>query len=300
MAMLGATYAKLVTPGYRKAYFDEIKHCPLEYPKLFNILNSDKDHETDFEISGLGAAQEKPHAVAIQYDYPYQGSTKTYTMTTYALGFQIAKELFDDGLYGVGKKMSTKLARSIIHAMEVVAWGVLNNAFSTSYTGFKASTSLCTTSWTRLDGSAGLANRPSSDIDLTYSGLEAADRYFENVVDERGLPTPISPKYIVYGSRYKHEVKRILGSTLTPFSAENAINVFENELTPFLCHYFTDADQWFVTADKGTHDLNVFIREKPGFTNDYDFDHDVAKYKGRCRLDAGYGDRVAVYGSQGA
>jgi len=67
-----------------------------------------------------------------------------------------------------------------------------------------------------------------------------------------------------------------------------------------VCHYFTNAGPWFMTADKKNHSLTVFMRQNPEDEFDEDFDTDAMKQKTTMRMSAGATDWLGTWGSNGA
>jgi len=303
--MLKAGFTSLITPLLHKVYFDEIARYKQEYPQLFNVLKSGSASETDQLIAGLPGLQVKNEGASIQYADFIEGGEKEYANVTYALGARYTQEMYEDDKYGVMKKATIQLARSARYSEEVIAFGILNNAFSTSYTGFLATTtaeSLCDTSHDRLGtGVSAMANRPSSDCDLSLTALQAATVYFQNLTNERGMPIQMSPKFLVVAPLFRIKANELLRSSGQPESASNEINVLrDDDMVPFIGHHLTDADAWFVIGPKGEHDLNVYIRVPHGITAGDDFDTGDSKWKVRLRMAAGFGQWYGVYGSTGA
>ena len=301
MTMTTGNFSRLIAPGYRKVFFGQMKDRPTEYDKIINIKSSTRAYEDDFEMAGVGAMQSKSEGVAINYSDPIQGGTKRYTHAVFGRGYRITEEMYEDDLYSVtGQKMAKSLAKAVANHCEVYGWSVLNNAFNTSYAGFIASTSLCSTSHTLIDGST-LANRPSAETDLSATALQAAIESFEGWTDNRGLPVLIKPVLLVVGPTFKWAAREILGSEFRPYSSDNEINSLREEDMKYMVgHFLSDADSWFVLGGKDDHDMNWQWRRKPKFENSDDFDTGDAKFKVSLRHSQGYGDFRGVYGSQGA
>jgi hypothetical protein len=150
--------------------------------------------------------------------------------------------------------------------MEIDAHSLLNNAFSTSFVGFIAAESLCSTSHARIDGGAAQANRPSPDIGFSVTGIQALLVRFENLVNERGLTELLQPSMFLVTPTNKFNAREILGSAHKPFTADNEINsLLEEDMGWMVNHYLTTATYWFGLCSKSVHDLNFFIRTPPSF-----------------------------------
>lgn len=257
--------SELLAPDLRKVYVDTGKERPLEFPIFFNVEDMEWNPLTDQQVSGLGSLPGKDEGEQFTMDDIYMGTTKTYTAAPFGMAVEITWEAWRDELYGVMREMVRELARSSRNRQEVDAWSVLNNAFSTSYTGFTASEALCATAHTGLDGTS-RANRPSPDISFSQTGLQNAITRFENMTDERNLPRLMTPTQVVIAPENKFIAREVLGSPQKAYTSDNEINaLIEEDMTWMVCHYLTTTTYWFLAAAKGQHDVNFLWRDHPIF-----------------------------------
>lgn len=257
--------AALLAPDLRKVYVDTGKERPLEFPSFFNIDSMEWNPVTDQQVSGLSTLPSKPEGEQFDSDEIIIGGQKVYEAEPYGLAVEITWEAWRDELYGVLKEMVKELARASRNRQEVDAWSTLNNAFSTSYAGFTSAESLCSIAHLGMDG-VSRANRPNPDVGFSQTGLQAAITRFEDMTDERGLPRLMAPTQILVSSADKFAAREILGSPHKAYTTNNEINaLIEEDLTWMVCHYFTSATQWFLTAAKGIHDMNYLWRDQPIF-----------------------------------
>lgn len=299
MAISRGSISALLAPDLRDVYFETGKERPKEYPLVFNVDNMEWNPISDYQVSGLGTMPEKPEGTQFRLDELITGGTKTYTAVPYGMAVEITWEAWRDELYGVMQEMVRCMARAGRNREEVAAWSVLNNAFSTSYAGFTASKSLCSTSQTKLNGST-WANRPSVDIGFSVTGIQNSITRFENMTDERGLPRLMAPSMAVISPNNKFIAREIFGSAGKPYTADNEINaLIDEDLAFMVCHYLTTNTYWFLAAGKGQHDLNFFWRDHTIFDM---FDDPFSKnaiattYQ---RHVSGYGSPYGVDGSTG-
>lgn len=298
MTMFRGGFSNLLAPGYRKVVFETYKERPIEGTKLVNMNTSKRAYEEDFMLAGFGTLQPKVEGGPIVYQDIKQGTPKRYVWTTYALGFRITQEMMDDDLYAImGNKLAKALGRSARNNAEVVMASVFNNAFNTSYSGFTSGESLLG-AHTTLRG-ASVRNSPATAADLSLPALQAALENFHGLTDESGLPAMFIPKTLVFSVGDYWTAHQILKSQFLPGGSLNDINQVANEgIMPFLSHYMTDPDAWYLLADN--NDINYFERRPFTFANTDDFETGDAKFKGTRRNGAGWGDWRGVYGSQGA
>ena len=297
MTMQRSGFANTLAPGFRKIVFETYTERPIEGSKLVNMNTSKKAYEEDFPIAGLGALINKPEGASIYYQDGIQGAIKRYTWQTFALGFRVTQEMYEDELYGVfGSKFSKSLGRSARNNKEVIMHSPFNNAFNTSYVGFTAGEALCGDHVT-LRG-ATIRNRPATDVDFGLLALQAAVEHFHNLTDESGMPVLFIPKRVIHSVGDHWLVQQTLRTQQLPGGNLNDINQIANEgLTAHLSHYLTDTDAWFLQCDN--HDINYFSRRPFKMRSGDDIDTGDAKYNGSQRHSAGFGDWRGIYGSQG-
>lgn len=293
-------FSHLLAPGVRNVFFMYKKDHPSEYEKIFLVENSTKYYEENLEIAALGVMPQKQQGSPILYQDMIQGGIKKFIHATYGLGFRATEEVMEDDLYGVIKKNARALKRSALVAREVVAFGVLNRAFTTEY-GFPkngANEPLISTSHTLLGGGTG-ANRPTTDVDISQAALEAALLQFDLYVDERGMPIDIEPKYILTHPSQQFMVQELLTSDLRPYTANNETNVLKGRLTAMTSRYLDDPDAWYILSEKSEDGLVFFNRRALTLQNGDDFDTGDAKFKATQRFSAGCSEWRCLYGSSG-
>lgn len=265
MAITRGSFSALLAPGLRSVYMETGKERPVEYAQWINVDQMGWNGVTDRQISGLGTMPAKDEGSQFTLDQPILGGTKTYTATPFGLGIEITYEMWRDELYGVMKELIAGLARAGRNRFEVSAHSVLNNAFSTSYAGFTASESLCSTAHTGLDGTS-RANRPSPDVSFGVTGVQNSLIRFEGMTDERGLPRMYAPSMALIAPANKFVAREVLGSTNKPYSAQNEINaLIQEDLSWMVDHYLTTSTYWFLLATKDNHDLRMGVRDNPIF-----------------------------------
>jgi hypothetical protein len=298
MTMFRGGFSGLLAPGYRKVLFETYKERPIEGTRFLNMNTSKRAYEEDFQLAGFGTLQPKVEGGPITYSDIKPGTVKRYTWSTYALGFRITQEMYEDDLYGImGNKLSRALARSARNNMEIVMASIFNNAFDTAYAGFVTGEALLGDHVAIRGGTQ--RNRPVTDVDFSLPALQAALEHFHGLLDESGLPTMYIPKTLVHSIGDYWMVNQVLKSQFLPGTQLNDINqVARENITPFLSHYMTDPDAWFLLADNT--DLNYFDRRPFAFANTDDFETGDAKYKGSRRNGVGWGDWRGIYGSSGA
>lgn len=298
MTITRAQFQLLLEPKLRNISNDGWKTWPLLYTSFLNIGSSKKAQETDYQMTGLGAASAISEDGDVVYDDPISGSTKVYTHATNGLGFKITPEMVRHEQYGQMVKMERSLTRALIDKQETDGTSVLNNAFSTSYVGYTAAESLCSTSHARLDAGTANSNRPGTDISLGITALQNAIIQFRLWKDDRGRPIRNVPRKLIIHPNDIMTARELLGSTLKPGTANNDLNAIREDGLSFMdTPYLTDTNSWFLVG--ADHDLWLIWDLRPTYTMDEDFDSDRIKRKAKQAYSFGFGSWVDVYGTSG-
>lgn len=297
MAMLRGGHSKQLAPGYARVVIGTFKERPLEGDKLVNKKTSKRAYEEDFPVAGFGSLVIKPEGGSVSYQDILDGNVRRYSWMTYALGYRITEELFDDQLYGVfGNKLAAALGRSARNNQEIIMHAPFNNATSNVSLGWDGQP-LASTAHTALRSGAVFSNTAAVDFGLI--ALQVALEHFHSLTDESGIPAVYIPKRVVHSIGDYMLVNQILKSPNLPGSSLNDINQVAREgLTPHLSHYLTDPDMWIVQADM--HDVNYYVRNPFKFRAGDDFNTGDALFKGMQRLGWGHSDWRGVYIGTGA
>lgn len=293
----------LLEPKLSNIWHEAYPSYPLEYPSFLNIRETRKAQVTDYKISDFGPLRLKGEGENIIYDDPLFGSPIVYTPVRFALGYKITDETIKHELYGQVEKFERALMASAIDMQETTAALVLNNGFTTTDAdGFEASgfdgLQFFSTAHTQLGGGAVARNRPTTDVDLSVTGLQNAITDFATVKNDRGRPQKISPSRLIIGPGDMFTARELLQSEYKPGTANNEINALRSEnLSFFVSHYLTDADAWYLAGD--THDANFIWEERPRGGMEEDFDAEVIKRKIVEGFASGHGEWRGYWGTSG-
>lgn len=295
-----ADFPSFLWPGINSTWGATFKEFPPEAKPLFGFNSTNRAYEEDVGMTPLGLAPVIEENGAIQYDSMVQGFTKRYTIVDYGLGFKVSYNMFKDSQYQVTNQMLRRpkaLAFSMRQTDETVGTNIFNRAFNSSYTGADGQ-SLCATSHPN-QGSAGGTQSNRVAADLSEAALEDAIKAIGDFKDDRGNNIQANVKAIVTSHYLQFEVSRILKSSQTPDSANNAVNVIKLEgwiPKAHILHKLTDTDVWFLLTDV-PEGLKYFENEPVNFDMDNDFDTRAAKYAAFARYCYGWTDWHGIYGS---
>lgn len=305
MAISRAQLAKELEPGLNSLFGLSYDSYSREYEEIFAMEDSQRAFEEEVLITGFGTAPVKSEGQSVTYDNASESYTARYTHQTIALAFALTSEAIEDNLYdSLGKRYTKALARSMANTKEVLGADVLNNAFSSSFTGGDG-VSLINTSHP-LAGGGTLANRATTMADLNETSLEDALIDISTFTDDRGLTISVQATKLVVPPQLTFVADRILESTLRSGTADNDINAIRNTgVLPggyTVNHYLTDPDAFFIltSVTEMGEGLKMFQRTPMETSMDADFNTGNMRFRARERYSFGWSDFRGIYGSQGA
>lgn len=283
MASTRGAFAQLIAPGLIDILFEELGQHPEEYSQFMEVETSDSAYDEDQMMGGLGLARLKQEGAQITYDDPIQGGTKRYIHDTYALGWQITREMIKDEKYGIMKKMPGELAKSCRQTYEQLGANGLNLSGSTITTA--NGVSLLNTAQPLLGGGT-YSNRLSPDADFSVTALQDILILFENMVNERALKMQLSPSNLWFPPELQFTVAKALQSTFEPGTGNNDINPVQGRLQPAVLHFLTSTRNWFVSSKESNH-LKFKWRERPVMDSVDDFETKGTKHSIMFRCSVG-------------
>jgi len=305
MAISRSALAKELEPGLNALFGLSYDQYDAEYAAIFSQETSDRAFEEEVLITGFGGAPTKTEGAGVSFDNASESFSARYTHETVALAFALTEEAQEDNLYdSLGKRYTKALARSMANTKEVKGANVLNNAFSSSFTGGDG-VSLINTAHP-LAGGGTAANRASTMSDLNEVSLEDALIDISTFTDDRGLTISVNATKLVVPPQLVFVADRILNSPGRSGTADNDINAIANTgVLPggyTVNHYLTDPDAFFLltSVTEAGEGLKMFQRTAMETSMEPDFSTGNIRYKARERYSFGFSDWRGVYGSQGA
>jgi len=285
-----------------RIFFDEYNGLPTEYDKIFKIEDAPPgNHYQESELSPLGGLRTITEGGGVTFDDPVEGHKKTVYYTKYGLGFQITQEMVKDDLTSNFKRMPMKLAKSARDKIEVEAFDLFNNGFSTTYHTAWDAKAIFTTDHTTLKSADTINNDPTA-CSLTETSLMASFEYFDTLVDEAGYPLLVRPQTLLVPTELRAVAERLLRTTGVVGSANNELNMVgpSGFFNPSLMvsHYLTDTNAWFVLSDIA--DFRLYFKERATMESSDDFFTGNALFKVLMRFVAFCMDYKGAYGNEGA
>jgi len=253
-------------------------------------------------LTGFGEAPVKSEGSAVNYDTAQEAWTARYTHDTVALAFSLTEEAIEDNLYDtLSSRYTRALARSMMTTKQIKAANVLNNAFSSSYTGGDGK-ELCATDHPTVANEE-QKNELSTAADLNETSLEQALIDIAAFEDERGLKINAQARKLIIPPALQFIADRLLESQGRVGTADNDINAVRNMgMVPegyTVNHYLTDTDAFFLKTDV-PNGLKHFVRTPVSTNMEGDFETGNVRYKARERYSFGFSDWRGIFGSPGA
>ena len=301
MAISRSQLVKELEPGLNALFGLEYKNYADEHAQIFDVENSDRAFEEEVMLSGFANASVKPEGSSVNYDTAQESFTARYTHETLALAFAITEEAIEDNLYDrLASRYTKALARSMANAKQVKAANVLNNAFSSSFTGGDG-VELCSAVHPIVAGT--FKNELSTAADLNETSLEQALIDIAAMTDERGLKIAAKGVKMIIPSALQFTAERLMKSQGRTATADNDINaVGSMGMIPqgyVVNHYLTDTDAFFIKTDV-PNGLKMFVRAPIKTAMEGDFETGNVRYKARERYSFGFSDPRGIFGSPGA
>ena len=302
MAISRSQLAKELEPGLNALFGLEYDKYDKEHLDIFDVESSDRAFEEEVMLAGFGNAETKPEGAGVNYDTAQESWTARYNHETIALAFAITEEAVEDNLYDkLAGRYTKALARSMNNAKQIKGANVLNNGFSSSYTGGDGKELLATDHPTVTGGD--FKNELTTAADLNETSLEQALVDLADMIDERGLKVAVKATKMLIPSELVFVAERLLQSQLRTGTADNDINALKSSgMVPggyVVNHYLTDSDAWFLKTD-APNGLKVFERSPLKTSMEGDFDTGNMRYKARERYSFGWSDPRGIFGSPGA
>ena len=302
MAISRSQLAKELEPGLNALFGLEYDKYDKEHLEIFDVESSDRAFEEEVMLAGFGNAETKPEGGGVNYDTAQEAWTARYNHDTIALAFAITEEAVEDNLYDkLAGRYVKALARSMNNAKQIKAANVLNNGFSSSYTGGDGKELLATDHPTVSGGD--MRNELSTAADLNETSLEQALVDLADIIDERGLKVAVKATKMIVPSELVFVAERLLQSQLRTGTGDNDVNAVRSSgMVPggyVVNHYLTDSDAWFLKTDC-PDGFKHFQRSPMQTALEGDFDTGNMRYKARERYSFGWSDPRGIFGSPGA
>lgn len=284
--------------GLTEVHKDELAKQPKMYGVWLREVPAEHFFDTDWVVSGLQVMPEKEIGSVVETDKIINGPTKKFDLQPYALGLVIQYEVYRWDLYSVFPDLTRELAKSATDRYNLVAYGALNNGFSTSdstYQTFQSET-IFNDSHTRLDGGT-WDNRDT--IGLSYLGIQEGIINLRKLVNERGRFVRVTPKLVITSVEQDWMARTLVNSEYRPETANNDMSTIYGDFDVHSSPYITTAEHWFLWCDKERIKMYMRIGDKPDLIHDSDVRTRNRVSTSYCSFEMAVFDSRGTWGSTG-
>lgn len=299
MAHVIAHFRALSRVGLLKVMDLHSAETPQQWKRIIggNIITTKQEFERIDQISDFGLAAVVSEATPIAFDTLLPGFTKDYYPLMRAIGFSVSKQANYTDLYNKVKRPGPKMAEALDSTLNFVVANLLNNGFSSSYTG-PDTKSLFATDHPLASGSA--SNRASTATTLEASSLATARTAMRQQKSHRGKPMPsVGETLLIVPPALEFSAKTILRSVLLPGTSDNDANVVKETMSLEVNDYLSSSTAWFLRNQK-QHSLFLLKRIPRFVEDDYKMEKQMLLYATGEEYVAGWFDWRGTYGNQGA
>jgi hypothetical protein len=298
-------------PALEEMFRSTLEQHPSLRDQLFKTESTVSSIWQSSEMHDMPLYSQVQEGQDYSFDAPAQGATKNLVPVKYGLGFSISEEAVDDGKFGFIADTIQSMARSARESQEIQAMNIFNNGFSSVTTA--DGLSLFNSAHTRPSGQT-VRNVLSVAADLSDSSLKQALIDFETQeIGDSGIIYKQRARKLLVPSSLKFVAQELVGSDLSTataslgtdgITATNNMNSLKGEgLQVVVSPHLTDADAWFLLADKADTGLRIISR-KPIETKaagaDAGFLNDSILYKSRYREIVGAPNHKGTFVTPGA
>ena len=275
-----------------------------EYKEVFKVIDgTPRDRHEEPVLFGFGAAPELPDGMPVTYQAGGVLYIKQYVYRQYGLAFALTNILIEDGDHiRIGQIYSRHLANSMVETKETLAANVLNNAFSSSYTGGDGA-ALISTSHPTATG-ATLSNQLTTAAALSQTSVEQMLIQIRQMTDANGKKIHLAPNKLIVPPQNEFQAETILKSVLRTGTANNDINpvVSKGMLKggSAVITRLTSSTAWFVKMGNVTDGLKCVMRRGMKKSMEGDFETDSMRYKTTERYNIGWTDWRDLFGTSGS
>lgn len=295
-------YLEDALPFLEDVIEEEYMNYPYISEMLFNIREMSNGLAQHTQVSSLSPVGVVGEAEEIPQDRVYQGYATNYRALKYGVLLATSQEAIDDERFDSISKNPKKLGRAVASTREITSAAVFNTGFATNGSD---GVPLFSTSHPLLAPGAGTSsNLLAVAADLSITSLKDLVTVMKKQLDTAGNKIMIKPKTLLLPSELEYLGYELLHSTYLPEGSLNNVNSMGPQgifnIAPQAWEYLTDADGYFLVADKADHDMYWFWAKQPEIQSEVDFKTNVLMTRVLARWAVGYSDWRGVAGCPGA
>jgi len=237
---------------------------------IHNVIKDDSAQITDATMGAPGRMS--PWTGSVSYDSLTIGYSYQARPAKQSTGIQIDRDMWEDKEYRRIKNYVNSIAYGVDKTLRYDSAVILNNAFSTTYTG-PDSAGLCSASHHIVAGDDAQTN--TGTLDLSYDNVEATQLAMEAWLDDRGDEMLVEGDLVIAGPYWRKTCEKLFGSEKEAYVADNTKNVYKG--MNFFINPLIKGKKWFLANEdllKAGSGLNFWMRRDP---RNLERDGDAAK-----------------------
>ena len=299
MLTQGGPFNLLFRSGLRKDFRDKWNRYEPEYSGYLNVGTMDGPEIEAAVITGMSRLFERGDMEEVIFEEPTISGKVVGVDKEFAAGFGVSRRTVEDDKYNKANQAAMWLANAGRMTSEARSAALLDDAFAgATFKGIDG-LALCHTAHVLIGTSTTMANRPTTEVGFSVTGVQALLDLSALAKDWNGDPTKVIPNTIVYSPKYISKALQIFGSDKEPFTAENQDNALKRRL-PGIKHvvsrFKTSTESYFL-IDGNTNDAWYLTRRPIEFDDTFDFKTDAALYKATTRFLVWFVDFHPWFGS---
>lgn len=300
MLVQGAFNA-LFRPGLRADFRDNYEMYPPEYSSYLKTSSMSTPELRAVVIAGLNRLVEIGDGEPVTYDNPKISPVVMGVDREFALGFMLTRKTVEDDQYGKANQAAKWLGQATRMTEEYRSAALLDDAFTgNTFKGFD-NAALCSTSHTLLGSDSTASNALSTPVGLSMTGITGLQNLAMRLVDENGNPMRSMPRKLIISNTAGelNKARQIFSSEKEPFTANNTDNALRMEFgqPEIVVSRFKSSQKSYFLVDDRLNDAHFVTRRAPTFSDDFDFNTDVALYKVSTRFLIWFVDWRGWFGS---
>jgi hypothetical protein len=282
-------FAPLFREGLREDFGDQFESWEKTYDQFLKVSSTDKAEQRAAIITGLSRLIEINDGEAVTLDKPRMSDVVQGIDREYGIGFAVTKRTVEDDQYGKANQAAKWLANAVNQTFEYRAASFLDDAFAGNiYKGID-NLPLMSTAHTLIGNAVTtVANRLTTAVGFSMSGITQLMQLCQNMKDENGDPIKMWPDKLILGNDAVniHKALQIFNSEKEPYTSENQDNAIKKRLkipAPIVNPYMTNT-KWYFMIDDTYNDAHFVMRRKPTYEDHQDFSTGAMLNKVTCRF----------------
>ena len=237
--------------------------------EIFKVVNTTHAAYIGTIHKGPGFFSKIGEVAAVPSYIAKVGNKWTVTISDFAQGIEISKDLFDDDIHGEWQNQVSDLAIMARRTQDYNAFKIFRGAFTTTLTADGAALigAHTTLSGATLNNQILMADIPAASTVLTTSAFNTAMKRLAETVSQSGVPLMCVGDVLLVPPALFTTARQIAVSALVPENANNAVNVFSMDYavkvyqTPMISLAMGGSDTAWFLLDSRRHAIRRYVRQ---------------------------------------